>query len=249
MRRRAAVIWGPVLGAAVVLLDHLCRHDRSRRHPPRRGVGIGPLAPRPRRDAAERAPRRHRVGAAAPPRADGGGRGAGLALCGAVMQAITRNPLADPYLLGLSSGASLGAVSVVLLGVEPVAPGGCVRGLAGGPCRHVAARQRARRHHPHPRGAGGARGVGLAGAITSLVIFWTATGDSYREILGWLLGSLASARWSAVAIAGIAVLVIGIPIMFAGRTLDAFAFGDTAAASSASGSARHDGVCWLRRHC
>ena len=42
--------------------------------------------------------------------------GAGLALCGAVMQALTRNQLADPYLLGLSSGASLGAVSVLLLG-------------------------------------------------------------------------------------------------------------------------------------
>ncbi|MEO5921292.1 MAG: iron chelate uptake ABC transporter family permease subunit, partial [Pseudolysinimonas sp.] len=40
--------------------------------------------------------------------------GAGLALAGAVMQAITRNQLADPYLLGLSSGASLGAVSVLL---------------------------------------------------------------------------------------------------------------------------------------
>src|SRR5699024_4725257 len=39
--------------------------------------------------------------------------GAGLAVCGVVMQALTRNPLADPYLLGLSSGASLGAVSVL----------------------------------------------------------------------------------------------------------------------------------------
>ena len=43
--------------------------------------------------------------------------GAGLAVSGAVMQALTRNPLADPYLLGLSSGASLGAVAVLLLGL------------------------------------------------------------------------------------------------------------------------------------
>lgn len=48
--------------------------------------------------------------------------GAGLALSGAVMQAITRNPLADPYLLGLSSGASLGAVSVLLLGLAVLLP-------------------------------------------------------------------------------------------------------------------------------
>jgi iron complex transport system permease protein len=71
----------------------------------------------------------------------------------------------------------------------------------------------------------------LASAITSLVIFWAVTGDSYREILGWLLGSLAGARWPAVAIAGIALLVAGIPILLAGRLLDAFAFGDTSAAS------------------
>src|SRR6187551_1181878 len=40
--------------------------------------------------------------------------GAGLAVSGAVMQAVTRNPLADPYLLGLSGGASLGAVAVLV---------------------------------------------------------------------------------------------------------------------------------------
>jgi iron complex transport system permease protein len=48
--------------------------------------------------------------------------GAGLALVGGVMQALTRNQLADPYLLGLSSGASLGAVSVLLLGVTLLLP-------------------------------------------------------------------------------------------------------------------------------
>ena len=57
------------------------------------------------------------------------------------------------------------------------------------------------------------------------------TGDSYREILGWLLGSLSGARWEAVAIAGIALLVVGVPLALSGRILDAFAFGDTTAAS------------------
>src|SRR5674476_516109 len=54
--------------------------------------------------------------------------GAGLALSGAVMQSVTRNPLADPYLLGLSSGASLGAVSVVILGVGVVLPAAAFAG-------------------------------------------------------------------------------------------------------------------------
>ena len=43
--------------------------------------------------------------------------GAGLSLCGVLMQALTKNPLADPYVLGISSGASAGAVSVIILGL------------------------------------------------------------------------------------------------------------------------------------
>ena len=71
----------------------------------------------------------------------------------------------------------------------------------------------------------------LASAITSLVIFWTVTGDSYRQILGWLLGSLAGARWPAVAIAVAGIIIAGIPILLRSRVLDAFAFGDVTAAS------------------
>jgi iron complex transport system permease protein len=157
--------------------------------------------------------------------------GAGLAIAGAVMQALTRNSLADPYLLGLSSGASLGAVSVLLLGVSLLLPLAAFVGAllallltllvasAGGgltPSRTVLA---------------GVAVSSLAAALTSFVIFWTATGDSYREILNWLLGSLAGAGWPAVLIGWGAILLVGIPIIVAGRSLDGFAFGDTAAAA------------------
>lgn len=43
--------------------------------------------------------------------------GASLAVCGVIMQAIVKNPLADPYILGISSGASLGATIAILLGI------------------------------------------------------------------------------------------------------------------------------------
>ncbi|WP_341954249.1 putative F420-0 ABC transporter permease subunit [Salinibacterium sp. TMP30] len=157
--------------------------------------------------------------------------GAGLALSGAVMQAITRNPLADPYLLGLSSGAALGAVSVLLLGAAVLLPFAAFVGallaltltllLAGSlgtitPSRTVLA---------------GIAVSALASAITSFVIFWSVTGDSYREVLSWLLGSLSGARWPAVAITVVAIIVIGIPMMLTGRLLDSFAFGDVQAAS------------------
>ena len=157
--------------------------------------------------------------------------GAGLALSGAVMQAITRNQLADPYLLGLSSGASLGAVSVLLLGVAILLPVAAFAGAIAALALTLGLASALGRITPTRTVLAGVAVSAFAGAITSFVIFWTVTGDSYRQILGWLLGSLSGARWSAVAIAGIALLVVGIPVALSGRILDAFAFGDTTAAS------------------
>ena len=157
--------------------------------------------------------------------------GAGLALAGVVMQAITRNPLADPYLLGLSSGASLGAVAVLLLGSALLLPVAAFLGAMVALAATLLLAGAFGRITPGRTVLAGIAVSALAGAITSLVIFWTVTGDSYREILGWLLGSLAGARWPAVGIAIAAIIVAGIPIMLNGRTLDAFAFGDTAAAT------------------
>lgn len=157
--------------------------------------------------------------------------GAGLSLAGAVMQSVTRNPLADPYLLGLSSGASLGAVLVLVFGVALALPAAAFAGamlalgltlaLAGtrgglSPGRTVLA------------GVAVAQG---ASALVSFAIFATVRGDSYREILTWLLGSVAGATWGSVAIAAGAVAVLGPMILGSARTLDSFAFGDVTAAS------------------
>lgn len=157
--------------------------------------------------------------------------GAGLAIAGAVMQAITRNPLADPYLLGLSSGASLGAVSVLLLGAAVLLPVAAFAGSMAALGLTLLLASTLGAITPTRTVLAGLAVSSLASAITSLVIFWTATGDSYREILGWLLGSLAGARWPAVAISAIAIVVAGVPILLVGRVLDAFAFGDVSAAS------------------
>ena len=157
--------------------------------------------------------------------------GAGLALSGAVMQAVTRNQLADPYLLGLSSGASLGAVSVLLLGVAVLLPVAAFGGALLAMAATLALAGALGRITPTRTVLAGVAMSALAGAVTSFVIFWTVTGDSYREILSWLLGSLSGARWPAAAIAGAALLVIGVPLALGGRVLDAFAFGDATAAS------------------
>jgi iron complex transport system permease protein len=158
--------------------------------------------------------------------------GAGLAMAGAVMQALTRNALADPYLLGLSSGASLGAVSVLLLGLSVLLPVAAFAGaLAALLLTLLIARAGGAGLAPTRTVLAGVAVSSLGAALTSFVVFWTATGDSYREILSWLLGSLAGADWTTVTIAAGALAAVGLPIVLSGRSLDAFAFGDTAAAA------------------
>lgn len=164
--------------------------------------------------------------------------GAGLALCGAVMQAVTRNTLADPYLLGLSSGASVGAVVVIVLGVGLLLPlaafAGALAALVAtlGLAMASSARSgRGARFDPTTTVLAGIAVSSVFGAITSLVIFWSATGDSYREILNWLLGSLAGTDWTSVAISGVALVVVGVPLVASARTLDAFALGEAGAAA------------------
>lgn len=157
--------------------------------------------------------------------------GAGLAISGAVMQAVTRNQLADPYLLGLSSGASLGAVAVLLLSIALLLPVAAFAGAMLALALTLALASSLGRLTPTRTVLAGVAVSALAGAVTSFIIFWSAQGDSYREVLGWLMGSLAASTWSSAAIAGITLVVIGVPIMLTGRVLDGFAFGDAAASS------------------
>lgn len=157
--------------------------------------------------------------------------GAGLGVAGVVMQAVTRNPLADPYLLGLSSGASFGAVAVLLAGLAFLLP---VAAFAGALVAAVAALGLATAMGgltPARTVLAGVAVSAFAAALTSFVVFWFVTGDSYREVLSWLLGSVAGARWPEVLIATGAFLIAGVPLLLTGRTLDAFAFGDTSAAA------------------
>jgi iron complex transport system permease protein len=157
--------------------------------------------------------------------------GAGLALCGAVMQALTRNPLADPYLLGLSSGASLGAVAFLLLGAALLMPLGAFLGAGTAMALTLLVTQLLGGATPTRAILAGICISALAAAATSFLIFWSATGDSYREILSWLMGSLSGVVWSEALLVLAALALAGLPILLSGRALDAFAFGDTAAAS------------------
>jgi iron complex transport system permease protein len=159
--------------------------------------------------------------------------GAGLAASGAVLQAVTRNALADPYLLGVSSGASTGAVLVLVLGVGSgvlsLAAGALLGGLASFGLVLLLL----------GRGSTGSGRLVLTGvvvgqlftAITSLIIISSGDADSTRSILYWLLGSLAPARWPAVVATGAVVVVALVVFRFVASGLDALAFGENAASA------------------
>ncbi|MET0822707.1 MAG: iron chelate uptake ABC transporter family permease subunit [Aeromicrobium sp.] len=159
--------------------------------------------------------------------------GAGLAICGAIMQSLLRNPLADPFVLGISSGASTGAVMVVVLGVG----GGIVSLSAGAFIGAVVAFAMVLLL---AAGAGGTPDrVVLAGvaatqlfsALTSFIVTSSADAEQTRGVLFWLLGSLSGAGWTDVVTCG-SVCLVGLVVCIAlAPALDAFAFGEDAASS------------------
>lgn len=159
--------------------------------------------------------------------------GASLATCGAVLQAVTRNALADPYLLGISSGASTGAVAVVVLGV-----GGGAIGVTGGAFAGALLSFGLLLLLLRRTGLDSARivltGVIVAElftALTSLVLTASGDADSLRAITHWLLGSMASTRWDSVVVCTVAGVVGLVVFRLHSTALDAFAFGTDTASS------------------
>ncbi len=162
--------------------------------------------------------------------------GAALAASGAALQAVVRNDLADPYLLGVSSGATLGASLVIATGLGAFgallgATGGAFLGalvalglvlaLLGGGRRLTGSRLVL---------AGLIVGYFL-GAATNLVVTLSDDRDAVRSVLFWSLGSLTLASWNDLAIvAAVTVAAVAVFTMW-GRRLDSVGLGDDVARS------------------
>lgn len=161
--------------------------------------------------------------------------GAGLATCGVILQALLRNPLAEPYLLGLSAGASTGAVAVGLFGlggaVLSLSAGAFIGALAAFALVLVLSRASGSRHDNAQVVLAGIAGSQLFNALTAFLITKSATAEQARGILFWLLGNLSGVRWPSVWLA-LPVAVLGLAVcLWHRRALDAFTFGADSAAS------------------
>lgn len=136
--------------------------------------------------------------------------GGTLAVVGATLQALLRNALADPYVLGVSSGAALGVALAMLFGMGtmlalvPVLP---LWGFAGGILALMLIYRLAQAHGRLPIHSLLLAGVILNAMLTALIMFITSIMDPARSagLMAWLMGSLTPQDWSSLT--GIAVYV------------------------------------------
>lgn len=164
--------------------------------------------------------------------------GGALAVAGAALQAITRNNLAEPYLLGISSGASTGAVVVIILTSGASIGGGVALGLTGGAA--IGALVSFAVLLLLLRGSGfSSTQVVLTGvlvgqffaAITSLILMARGDADSVRGVMFWLLGALGASRWESLWVVAVVCSIACAVIWSISRYLDCLSFGDDTAES------------------
>ncbi|MDO4754416.1 MAG: iron ABC transporter permease [Bacillota bacterium] len=161
------------------------------------------------------------------------GVGAGLAVVGSVMQAIVKNPLADPYILGISSGASLGAILSVVINLTfpfsvDVALGAFVGALSisflvivissiGGRATSV------------KLVLSGVALSSICSAFSSLIVYMARDPERFRTVMFWLMGSLAGADWETNIRVLLIVLASVLFFITQARTLNLMLLGDDTA--------------------
>ncbi len=165
--------------------------------------------------------------------------GGGLAVSGAVMQGLFRNPLADPGLIGVSAGSSLGAVAMIVLGGGVLAPVAHILGVFALPIAafisslattillYKVATRYGQTSIATMLLAGIALGS-LALAATGILIYM-ADDRQLRDLTFWSMGSLAGSTWSKVAGAGPIIVLSLLPLPFMARGLNALTLGEAAA--------------------
>ena len=169
--------------------------------------------------------------------------GASLALSGAMLQGLFRNPMAGPGVIGVSAGGALGATSAIALGlgaasvwsVPLMAFGGALLAVL---CASLAASHKGRA----PLGALILCGMAvnaIAGALTTLVLSWSVSDfEIGRQILFWLMGGLTNRAWEHVLLVAPFFAVSALAAMLFGRDLNLMMSGEESAMALGVNAAR-----------
>lgn len=160
--------------------------------------------------------------------------GAGLSVVGVVMQAVVKNPIADPYVLGISSGASLGATAAMLLGVGSFLGDNFI-----GICAFIGAfgvsmlvliiSNIGGRSNSVKLLLAGMALSSVCSAFSSLLVYFSDNGNAFKQVVFWLMGNLAGAKWEQLVFILPSILIGCILLFTQYRTLNLMLLGDETA--------------------
>lgn len=157
--------------------------------------------------------------------------GAGLSLVGILMQAMTKNSMADPYLLGISSGASAGATAAILVGSLPligavtVQAGAFIGAIVSSVLVFILAGASGRVSSTKLILSGTAISA-LFSSMSNFLIFMQNNEKKLSSVLFWMSGSFASAKWADVLPVFIVLIICIVIILLENRALDALLLGE-----------------------
>ncbi|MEU4142882.1 FecCD family ABC transporter permease [Streptomyces parvulus] len=169
--------------------------------------------------------------------------GAGLSAVGVAIQAMVRNALADPFVLGVSSGASVGAVAVTVtgglaaLGIHAVSAGAFAGALAASLLVYAASATRGALSPLRLVLTGVAMSLGFQ-AVMSLIVYFAPDSEATSMVLYWTMGSFGAATWGALPVVAVVVVAGVVALHRHGRVMDVLALGDETAASLGVGADR-----------
>ncbi|MDR5587136.1 MULTISPECIES: iron ABC transporter permease [Clostridium] len=161
--------------------------------------------------------------------------GAGLAICGVLMQCVTKNPIAEPYILGISSGASCGAVFVIvlggmsLLGINSIRAGAFLGSLISGMLVFAIGTQMGKATSTTRLVLSGMAISTIFSALTNLIIYSAENSNQAKSALFWTVGSLGGAKWDVLLFPFIILVVVMIIALMISKSLDILLLGDDSA--------------------
>lgn len=160
--------------------------------------------------------------------------GMGLSICGLVMQAVVKNPLADPYILGVSSGASLGATLAIMMGVGASLGSNFLglMGFAGAFVSSLAVMALANiggRSSAVKLLLSGTAVSAVCSAFSNLIVFLSNKKEATTQIVHWTMGSLAGAEWRSNGVIFCVILAGTLFFWSQSRTMNLMLLGDESA--------------------
>lgn len=155
--------------------------------------------------------------------------GAGLAVCGSVMQTTVNNPISEPYILGISAGATFGATFFIILGLKSLTGVGAFFGSVISTVVVLFIASIGKKFTTTSLILSGAVVNALFSAFSNFIISIGANSDSMMTIKFWTMGSLASASWSDIALPMFIILGSFIFFLSQHRILNTMLMGDEVA--------------------